>query len=300
MPARLILNADDFGLTPGINRAIGELHSAGVLTSTTLMATGAAFDDAVAVAHAHPTLGVGCHIVLTDGVPVSPPETIPTLLGPDGKSFHPTLTAFLRDLFLGRIHTEDVVREAHAQIQKLQRAGIEITHFDTHKHTHLFSAIARPLLEVAEQASVRAVRNPFEPQWSLDLQQGSRSRRLAVRLLCLRRPSFAALPQVRDARILTTDGTVAISATGQFDGATLAQLLAALPPTGTYEVCCHPGYNDRDLDRITTRLRSHRDAERQALLTEIPHAVAQPNAPTLIHYGDLSSGLPSDSNSKLV
>ena len=63
MPARLILNADDFGLTPGVNRAIGELHAAGVLTSTTLMACGPAFDDAVAVAHAHPTLGVGCHIV---------------------------------------------------------------------------------------------------------------------------------------------------------------------------------------------------------------------------------------------
>jgi predicted glycoside hydrolase/deacetylase ChbG (UPF0249 family) len=65
MPTRLIINADDFGLTPGVNRAIAELHQAGVLTSATLMANGAAFDDAVAIAHASPTLGVGCHIVLT-------------------------------------------------------------------------------------------------------------------------------------------------------------------------------------------------------------------------------------------
>src|ERR1700729_307855 len=71
---RLILNADDFGLTAGINRAIGELHAAGALTSATLMANGPAFDDAVRVASAHPTLGVGCHVVLTDGAPVSPPE----------------------------------------------------------------------------------------------------------------------------------------------------------------------------------------------------------------------------------
>jgi predicted glycoside hydrolase/deacetylase ChbG (UPF0249 family) len=112
MPARLILNADDFGLTPGINRAIGELNSAGVLTSATLMASGSAFDDAVAVANTHPSLGVGCHIVLTDGVPVSPPASIPTLIGPDGKSFRPSLTQFLRALFLGRIAADDVAREA--------------------------------------------------------------------------------------------------------------------------------------------------------------------------------------------
>lgn len=292
MPARLILNADDFGLTPGINRAIGELHSAGVLTSTTLMANGPAFSDAVAVARAHPTLGVGCHIVLTDGTPVSPPETISSLLGPQvpgqaGRTFRPALLDFLQALFRGRIRAEDVYREALAQIEKLQRAGIPITHLDTHKHTHLFPAIARPLLQVAERTSIRAIRNPFEPSWSLALNHGSRTRRLAVKLIGRLRPRFAAYSQIRDARILTTGGTVAISATGQLDAATLAQLLCALPTTGTYELCCHPGYNDRDLDRVATRLRAHRDAERQALLTEIPHSLTQPNAPTLIHYGAL-------------
>jgi predicted glycoside hydrolase/deacetylase ChbG (UPF0249 family) len=289
MPARLILNADDFGLTPGINRAIGELHSAGVLTSATLMANGPAFDDAVAVAHAHSTLGVGCHIVLTDGVPVSPPATIPSLIGPDGRSFRPSLTGFLGALFLGRIRAEDIAREARAQIDKLQRAGIAVTHIDTHKHTHLFSAVARPLLEVAEQTSVRAIRNPFEPAWSLALRQGSVTRSLAVRLIGRLRPRFAAHPQIRDARILTTDGTVAISATGQLNATTLAEILRDLPTTGVYELCCHPGYNDRDLDRVATRLRTHRDAEREALLTEIPRILTHPGAPTLTHYGSLVS-----------
>jgi predicted glycoside hydrolase/deacetylase ChbG (UPF0249 family) len=291
MPARLILNADDFGLTPGINRAIGELHSAGVLTSATLMANGPAFDDAVAVAHAHPTLGVGCHIVLTDGVPVSPPETIPTLLGPDGKSFRPSLIAFLRALFFDRIREEDITREALAQIQRLQHAGIRVTHLDTHKHTHLFPAITRPLLALAESNRIPALRNPFEPPWSLALHQGSRTRHLAVKLINRLRPGFEAYPQISEGRILTTDGTVAISATGQLDAETLAQLLRALPPTGTYELCCHPGYNDRDLDRVTTRLRAHRDAERQALLTEIPRVLAQPHPPSLIHYGDLGAAV---------
>jgi hopanoid biosynthesis associated protein HpnK len=287
MPVRLILNADDFGLTPGVNRAIGELHSAGVLTSTTLMATGPAFDDAVAVARAHPTLRVGCHIVLTDGIPVSPPESIPSLIAPDGKSFRPALTAFLCALFLGHIRAEDIARETMAQIQKLQRAGIRVTHVDTHKHTHLFSVVARPLLKVAEQTSVRAIRNPFEPPWSLALHQGSATRRLAIRLSGRLRPRFKTALSQHHNRVLTTDGTVAISATGQLDTTTLAQVLRALPSNGTYELCCHPGYSDRDLDRVTTRLRAHRNIEREALLTEIPRILAHPDAPKLIHYGDL-------------
>jgi chitin disaccharide deacetylase len=288
MPARLILNADDFGLTPGINRAIGELNSAGVLTSATLMANGPAFDDAVAVARSHAALGVGCHIVLTDGIPVSPPALIPTLLGPDGKSFRPSLNGFLRALFLGRISELDVAREALAQIQKLQRAGIRVTHIDTHKHTHLFTTITRPLLEVAEKTAVRAIRNPFEPSWSIALDHGSPTRRLAVKLLNRRRPRFEALVEILGDAIHTTSGTVAISATGQLNATTLAQLLAALPPEGTCELCCHPGYNDPDLDRVATRLRAHRDIEREALLTEIPKILAQPNAPMLINYASLT------------
>lgn len=291
MSSRLIVNADDFGLTAGINRAVGELNSAGVLTSATLMANGPAFDDAVAVAHAHPTLGVGCHIVLTDGVPVSPPATIPSLLGSDGRSFRPSLIDFLRVLFLGRIKQEEIAREALAQIQKLQRAGISITHLDTHKHTHLFSAVARPLLEVAEQTSIRAIRNPFEPAWSLALNHGSHARRAAIKFIGRMRPRFAAHPQIRDGHILTTDGTIAVSATGDFNAATLAQILAALPPTGTYELCCHPGYNDTDLDRVPTRLRAHRDVEREALLNEVPKRLAQPGPPTLVDYSSLTSKL---------
>jgi predicted glycoside hydrolase/deacetylase ChbG (UPF0249 family) len=289
MRAHLILNADDFGLTRGINRAIAELHSAGVLPSATLMAAGPAFDDAVEVARAHPTLGVGCHIVLTDGAPVSPPNSIPTLLGPDGRNFRPSLADFVQALLLGRIREEEVAREALAQIEKLQRAGINPTHLDTHKHTHLFSSIARPLLQVAERTAVRAIRNPFEPDWSLALDHGSHARRLAIRLTGCLRPRFEAHPQLRDARILTTDGTVAISATGQLNAATLGEILRALPADGTYELCCHPGYNDGELDRVATRLRAHREVEREALLSEIPKVLANPNAPLLLHYGNLAA-----------
>ncbi len=141
MAPRLIINADDFGLTPGVNRAIAELHQAGVLTSATLMATGPAFDDAVAVAHANPTLGVGCHIVLTDGIPVSPPRVSPRSSAPTAKaSVLPSLD-FVQACCAATIREEDIEREALAQIQKLTRRH-PVTHLDTHKHTHLFPAVA--------------------------------------------------------------------------------------------------------------------------------------------------------------
>jgi predicted glycoside hydrolase/deacetylase ChbG (UPF0249 family) len=287
MPPRLIINADDFGLTPGVNCAIAELHQAGALTSTTLMATGPAFDNAVAIAHANPTLGVGCHIVLTDGVPVSPPESIPTLLGPDRKTFRPSLVDFVQALLRGKISARDIEREAGAQIQKLQRAGIQVTHLDTHKHTHLFPGVLHPLLHLAGQHSIRAIRHPFEQSWSLALGHGNRIRRLQVKLLGNLKTSFERQPQIRNAHVLTTDGTIGISATGNLYNQTLHEILHAIPSDGIYELCCHPGYNDSDLDRITTRLRTHRDIERNALLTEIPALTMHPNAPQLINYGEL-------------
>ena len=289
MPARLILNADDFGLTSGINRAIGELSAAGVLTSATLMANGPAFDDAVTMARAHSALGVGCHVVLTDGVPILRPETIPSLLGADGKSLRPSVVEFVRALLLGRIREDDVAREATAQIEKLQGAGIRVTHIDTHKHTHLFPSVLRPLLEVAGRTGVHAIRDPFEPAWSLALGQGSLGRRVAVRLVGGLRRRFNAQPQIRDGLVLTTDGTIAISATGHLNSTTLAEILLALPAEGTYELCCHPGYCDDDLSRVKTRLRAHRDVEREALLSEVSGVLNRPNAPVPMHYGDLGA-----------
>jgi predicted glycoside hydrolase/deacetylase ChbG (UPF0249 family) len=289
MAARLILNADDFGLTRGINRAIAELHANGALTSATLMANGPAFEDAVAIARKRPTLGVGCHVVLTDGIPVSHPSDIPSLLGSDGKTFRPSLVDFLLAVWRGQVQEDDIIREAAAQVQRLQRAGIDVTHLDTHKHTHMLPGVARPLLFVAERCGIGAIRNPFEEPWSLKLGPGGIVRSLLVRLLHRLRQRFYALPQIRSGRVLTTDGTLGISATGKLDEATLRALLAAMPG-GLWEMVLHPGYNDRELDEVRTRLRETRETERMALLSVFAgssHNPPQPSAPELISYGKL-------------
>ena len=283
---RLILNADDFGLTPGINRAIAELHSAGALTSATLMANGPAFDDAVRIAQAHPTLGIGCHIVLVDGTPLSPPETIPTLLGPDGKTFRTSLTSLLRAVLLGKVNPSEIERETSAQVNRLQQANLRITHIDTHKHTHVLPTVARLLLAAAEHLGIRAIRNPFEPTWSTALGNTPPLRRTQVNLTRLLQPKFFALPQLRRGTILTTDGTLGIAATGHLNANTLSEILQAMPE-GTWELVCHPGYNDADLDAITTRLRVTRETELQALLAAFANA-SNPNGPHLINYKSIS------------
>ena len=294
MAARLILNADDFGLTLGINRAIRELHQAGVLTSATLMASAAgpnqarAFDDAVSIAHANPGLGVGCHVVLTDGIPVSHPGSIPTLMGADGKHFRHSLADFVQALLRGTIRESEIEREARAQVNKLQQAGIDVTHLDTHKHTHLFPAVTRPLLRIAENSSIGAVRNPFEPKWCRSLGQGSSVRRLQLMALSRLRSQFDSHRQIRNGYVLSTEGTVGVSATGQLDAESLQQILLSVPD-GLWEFVLHPGYNDAELATVSTRLRSHRDIEREALLNIVPKVLAQPNPPELIHYGNLGS-----------
>ena len=260
---RLILNADDFGLTAGVNRAIIELHRAGVLTSTTLMAKAAATDEAIELARSTPSLGVGCHVVLADGEPVLPAQNLPTLVDTHTGRFHPKLGAFLKRLYSGRIRSAEIEAEGAAQIASLQSRGLRLTHIDTHKHTHMFPAVLRPVLRAAKAAGIRAVRNPFEPAWSLRSTPGAPwIRRTEVSLLRLLEPTFRRI--VAEESFTTTDGAIGVLATGTLDAATVASLLRNLPP-GTWELVSHPGYNDADLARAHTRLLASRETERQAL-----------------------------------
>jgi predicted glycoside hydrolase/deacetylase ChbG (UPF0249 family) len=254
---RLIVNADDFGLTHGVNQAIAELHRAGVLTSTTLMAREKATDEAIEIALATPSLGVGCHVVLVGGEPVMP------------GGFQLSMGTFLRRAITGRIDSVAIEAEAGAQIQLLQNRGVALTHVDTHKHTHMFPAVLRPVLRAARNAGIHAVRNPFEPAWSLRATPNAPwIRRNEVRLLRRLEPTFRRI--VAEEGFATTDGNLGISATGSLDSETLSSLLNQLRP-GTWELVTHPGYNDADLAAAGTRLLASRNIERQALLRWRPY-----------------------------
>ena len=289
MPPRLIINADDFGLTPGINRAIVELHQAGVLTSATLMATGPAFEDAVTLALDNPTLGVGCHLVLVDGIPICHAESIPTLLGGDGKTLRSSAMDFAQAALRGTIQPEDIARETLAQIQKLQRAGIDVTHIDSHKHTHLFPSVASTVFHIANRCGIPAMRNPIEPRWSSSMAP-TLTRRLWLRMFENFSPPFQKLTREARNGELIPDGTLGMAATGTVDATMLRRMLDCLVanhPDSTHEMLCHPGYNDVDLDRQQTRLRGSREVEYAALLEVIPEYSRTVDGVELIHYGSL-------------
>lgn len=277
---RLIVNADDFGLTNGVNRAVADLHCAGVLTSTTLMARAGATDAAIELARATPTLDVGCHIVLADGEPVLPAREISTLIDPKTGGFHVALTAFLRKLFTGRIRPAEIEAEVRAQIESLQSKGVRITHIDAHKHTHMFPAVLRPVLRVARACGIRAVRNPFEPPWAVRAAAGAAWARAAeVTVLRWLQPACSRI--IAEEGFATTDGTIAMVGTGVLNAAMVRSLLSKLPE-GTWELVTHPGYNDADLARVRTRLRASREIEREALeaIREFPEV-------ELISFADL-------------
>ncbi|HEX4019817.1 MAG TPA: ChbG/HpnK family deacetylase [Acidobacteriaceae bacterium] len=285
---RLIVNADDFGLTPGVNKAVVALHQAGALTSTTLMAAAPCYQEAVDLAQQNASLGVGCHIVLVDGAPLSPPETIPTLLDPDSRvpAFRSTLGLFLQDLLLGRIRTQDILLEATAQIQRLQSSGLTVTHCDTHKHTHMFPHVLEPVLRAARQCGVRGVRNPFEPDWSVNATpQANAMRRLEVQLLHNMYAQFFS--KVRSYSMVTTDGCLGVVATGTLDAATIGAILDRMPE-GTWELVCHPAYVDAELRATRTRLIDSRMVEVEALLATLARGNAKYADMLRISYGNLT------------
>lgn len=281
---RLIVNADDFGMTRGINRAIIEAHRDGIVTSATLMANSAAFDEAVELARVG-DLSVGCHVVLVDGEPISPPETISTLVT-EGR-FRRKLWKFAGAAVFGVIRSADVEREATAQIRKLQDAGVEVSHLDCHKHAHMFPVVLEGVVKAANATGVRAIRNPFEPGFARKVSQDAvRSGETA-----LLKTLFAAQfqKQVQEAGLRTTDGSIGVTATGSLDAATFAEMIRALPGDATFEFVCHPGYSDSDLARAGTRLLQSRESELALLMARESRTQLNQKKVELISYRKLAA-----------
>ena len=286
---RLIINADDFGLTGGVNRAIAEAHSRGVVTSATLMATGAAFDDAIARAKEKPRLSVGCHVLLVDGTPASRAAALPSLV--NGDQFQNSLARFAHAALRGRLNASEITVEVAAQIRKLQQAGLKVSHVDTHKHTHMFPAVLRPLLEAARQCGVGAVRNPFAPLKPLAWAHLARRPRLWTRYSEVRalRGFFAGFRRtVAEMGMLTTDGSFGVLGTGALDEKLFASICGCIPE-GTWEFVCHPGYNDTALSGVRTRLRASREAELKILTSADAKQTLERHGIEPISYRELSA-----------
>jgi hopanoid biosynthesis associated protein HpnK len=288
---RLIVNADDFGFTSGVNRAIVEAHSRGIVTSATLMANGTAFAEAAQLAKTVPGMSVGCHVVLIDGQPVLEANQVSTLTNREAATppFRNGLKSFAVRAIAGRLNAEEIEAEATAQIRKIQATGLPVSHVDTHKHTHLFPSVLRPVLRAARACGVRALRNPFGPRRPLQsrhlLGRPSLWTRYAeVRILRSFAGKFREAVDRQD--FLTPDGTLGIEVTGALDE-TLFRAIAQTIPEGTWEFVCHPGYNDADLRAAKTRLRESRETELRALTLPAARSLLSQEGIALISYRDL-------------
>jgi hopanoid biosynthesis associated protein HpnK len=283
---RLIVNADDFGLTAGVNRAIIEGNHSGIVTSATLMANAKATHAAIDLARTQPSLKTGCHVVLIDGVPLA--SNLPSLTGGSSR-FRSSLKRFALAATRGQIAADEIQREVEAQIRKLQSCGVTITHVDSHKHTHMFPRILRPLLRAAKACGIRAVRNPFEPlkSWPAGMVLGSPGlwlRSAGVMAFQIFAAEFRRV--LKEEGMVSTNGTVGIAVTGMLDQKRLLRILEALPE-GTWELVCHPGYSDSDLQAAGTRLTQSREIELSAVASaETKKALARRQI-KLISYADL-------------
>ncbi len=266
---QLVVNADDFGFTPDVNEGIVEGHRHGILTATTLMANGPAFDDAVRLAKETPSLDIGCHLVLIGD------RSLIT-----GKAFPRSATMLLGALARGELR---VYEELAAQVRRIQAAGIVPTHLDTHKHTHLAPPVLDAVARISDEFGIRWVRRPF------DFPMSARGavpvmKRLTSRSLAMMRRRFHRVLERRGCR--TTDHFAGFQITGRFRTRELVELISVLPE-GSTEFMCHPGRCRDALRAAPTRLKQSRELELEALLApEVRDALGR-EAVELVGYRDL-------------
>jgi predicted glycoside hydrolase/deacetylase ChbG (UPF0249 family) len=260
MLRHLVVNADDLGLTVGVNDGIFDAHDHGILTSASLFAGAPATSDAIHRARSRPSLGLGAHLALVDGTPTLPPRLIPTLVEDDGRfrrSWKPFIVACLR----GKVSLADVELELTAQIERLRSAGVRLTHLDAHKHVHAYPPVFAIVARLAGRFAIPVVRVPYE-RWSPTSRDVRSHGGLGLQALL----NAAMLPWARrDYRIavshdVRTPHFVGRIHTGMLSAEALAGILRTLPP-GITELMVHPGYRDDELDRTGTRLLESREKE---------------------------------------
>jgi predicted glycoside hydrolase/deacetylase ChbG (UPF0249 family) len=277
---QLVVNADDFGFTPDVNQGIVEAHRHGILTATTLMANGDAFDDALRLARQFPTLDIGCHLVLIGG------RSLLTQ-----KPFPATVPRLMAALASRAIRPYD---ELKAQVRRIVEAGIAPSHLDTHKHTHLVPGVLDAVARLGEEFGIRWVRRPFD--FPLNAPAGTalggtaikstvpRMKQLTAGALSLLRRRFHRVLLQHGCR--TTDHFAGFQITGRFRAAELVALLALLPG-GSTELMCHPGRCGPALRAARTRLKESREHELAALTAPEVRQALEQNGIDLVDYRSL-------------
>ena len=255
-PRLLVINADDLGFAPGVNRGIIEAHDAGALSSASIMVNTPAFEEGVALALARPRLSVGLHLNLITGRPLT---VAPSLTNARTGEFH-SLTELARRALAGRVRDDDVRRECFAQLLALAATGVVATHLDSHRHAHALLGVLPGVAASAHEAGLHWVRRPLDHPSLHELRASAKMlvlhaawRRALVDVNRAHLPLLAHAPHFRG-----------IALQGRPDvEARLLSLLDRLPD-GATELMMHPGYDDPTL-AAQDRYRRERELELAAL-----------------------------------
>ncbi len=243
---QLIINADDFGINEMVNLGIIQGHTNGIITSTTIMPSGSAFDHAITLASVNKELGIGIHLTLVGETPLCDPQTIPSLVNNEGcLSLH--YPEFLLRYCLGKIKLDDIRKELTAQVQKVVDCGIAITHLDSHQHMHIVPGIIDITIEIAKSFGIKKIRIPAEPYLFLGGYPFQ-----AVRVIARAGLTFLAQiarRKIHKQRLAAPEHFFGMLAGGNMHEEYLLRILSALPE-GISEIMMHPGTNDSILQTM--------------------------------------------------
>jgi chitin disaccharide deacetylase len=259
---QLIVNADDFGFTRDVNAGIVECHRNGILTATTLMANGDAFEDAVRLAKENPTLDIGVHLVLVGGP--GQPSSLPP---------------FVIQLVSGR---RNLAAEMRLQVQTILDTGLRPTHLDTHKHTHLAPPVLRALIQTSREFDIPWVRKPAD--FTMPAQSSPLAKKFVNKGVQFAASRFDKV--LYNAGCRFTDHFTGFEVTGRLGTPELLRILRHLPD-GLTELMCHPGYLSEELGLAPTRLKESRVKELEALTSREARAILSDTGVQLTTYRDL-------------
>ena len=271
---RLIVNADDYGLSPGLNAGVLAAHRDGLVTSATTMINMPWAVEGIAAAP--PSLALGLHLNLTTGAPSAPPARVPSLLGTGGDFLR--LDRLLLRLSLGQVRTGDLEREIAAQLERALRAGAALDHLDGHHHIHLHPRVLPIAVRLAAAYGVPAVRCPEETAPA----PGGEAPRDRLRRLAVGAAARRLRRRARAAGLATSDHFRGLGVGLAFDLPALVATLASLP-AGLTELMCHPGYPDAELARRTS-YAAGRERELAALTAPAARAALAARGVALTTY----------------
>jgi len=279
---RLIVNADDFGLTEGINRGIVDAWRHGIVTSVSIAATGEAFEHAVGLARQH-NLDLGIHLTLIEERPLMGALRVPSLMGSNG-GMAPRFHVLLRRLVAGRVRTGEVRGELKTQIERCLAKGLVLSHLDSHQHVHVWPSLLTIAIDLAKEYSIPAIRCP-----RLDFKIEPRSlngRWTAVRFwlaLVLSSLSRIAARRIQRTGLYTTDYLVGILATADLNEYRVGELLSRIRP-GTTELVVHPGEEDAATNRAYGHWGFRWQRELEALTSQATSARIREHGIALVSY----------------